>query len=221
MRIESEIAPCRFASLPFAEFTEALASKAPVPGGVGAAAFAGALGAALGGMVGSLTVGKKKYEAVEGEMRAILDRADHLRGELQGLADQDAEAFMPLTRAWALPQGTEEEKRKKEQIMEECLEAACTVPLEIMKRSGEMVTLLRELAEKGTPLAKSDAGVGLALCRGAIQGAALNVLINTKALANRSRAGEINRRVEALLEGPGKEAEEAYSVIWREIRGNG
>ena len=50
------------------EFVEVLSSKAPVPGGGGASALVGAVGTALGNMVGSLTVGKKKYADVEDEM---------------------------------------------------------------------------------------------------------------------------------------------------------
>ena len=84
-------------------FTEQLASPAAVPGGGGASALVGALGIALGDMVGELTVGKKKYADVEEEIRALMVRAQDLRVRLLACIAKDAEAFEPLSKAYGIP----------------------------------------------------------------------------------------------------------------------
>ena len=100
---------------------ESLASKAPAPGGGGAAALVGAAGVALGNMVGSLTVGKKKYAAVEADLRTLNARAKVLRRRLEALVQADAEAFMPLAAAYGLPKETPEQQAHKAAVLEQAL----------------------------------------------------------------------------------------------------
>ena len=107
------------------DFTEMLSSSKPVPGGGGACALCGAIGTALGHMVGSLTVGKKKYAAVEGEMEALMGKATDLQARLLTLMDRDAAAFEPLSVAYRMPKETESEKVEKDKVMEKCLKDAC------------------------------------------------------------------------------------------------
>ena len=95
------------------DFLDVLASKEPVPGGGGAAALVGAVGVALGHMVGALTVGKKKYADVQEDILALNARAEALRARLVELVEEDARAFEPLSRAYGLPASTEEEKARK------------------------------------------------------------------------------------------------------------
>ena len=116
------------------EFVDVLASKAPVPGGGGASALVGAIGMALGNMVGSLTVGKKKYADVEEEMWELKGKADALQKELLALIERDAEVFEPLSKAYGMPRETEEEKAEKARVMEIVLKDACSVPMEIMEK---------------------------------------------------------------------------------------
>ncbi|MCL1798001.1 MAG: cyclodeaminase/cyclohydrolase family protein [Eggerthellaceae bacterium] len=189
-----------FTDLTCEGFIEELASKAPVPGGGGAAALVGALGVALGNMVGSLTVGKEKYASVEAEIIALKTRADALQTELLGLVQQDAEVFEPLSRAYGLPKNTEEEKAEKQHVMEACLRECCEVPLSIMRACGEAIDLHVQFARIGTPLAISDVGCGVACCKAALQAASLNVFINTKAMQDRVYAHDINARAHALLD---------------------
>ena len=85
------------------KFLAELASSAPTPGGGGAAALCGALGIALGNMVGSLTLGKKKYADVQEDITALNSRAEALRADFAALIDADAEAFAPLSRAYSIP----------------------------------------------------------------------------------------------------------------------
>ena len=160
------------------EFLDALASKAPVPGGGGASALVGAVGVALGNMVGNLTVGKKKYADVEADIIALDQKAEALQARLTELVAADAEVFEPLSRAYGLPKETEEQRAYKAQVMEQVLDAACAVPMDIMRAVCEAIELHRDYARMGSAIAISDVGVGVAFCKAALQGASLNVFIN-------------------------------------------
>ena len=149
------------------EFLSQLASKAPAPGGGGAAALVGAAGAALGNMVGSLTTGKKKYAAVEADIQALNARAEALRHRLEALVQADAEAFAPLAAAYGLPKETPEQQAHKAAVLAEALDGACAVPLDIMEACCEGIRLAADYAAKGSVLAVSDAGCAALFCKAA------------------------------------------------------
>lgn len=178
------------------DFIEELSSKSPVPGGGGASAYVGALGMALGSMVGNLTVGKKKYKDVEADIIELLNRSEVIMNRLKALVKKDAEVFYPLSQAYGLPSSTEEEKKHKETVLQEALIEASMVPLEIAKNCLEAIHLHEEYAKKGTRIAISDIGVGVAFCKAALQGAKLNVLINTKIMKDL----ELKKRIETELQ---------------------
>ena len=182
------------------DFVLKLASNTPVPGGGGASALVGAIGMALGDMVGSLTLGKKKYADVQEDIERLKIQAGEIERELLSLIERDAEVFEPLSRAYGLPKETAEEQAYKAKIMEAALNEACSVPLSIMERCCEAIALIDEFAQKGTAIAISDAGCGAACCRAALTSASMNVFINTKAMTDRSYAEEINRKASAMLE---------------------
>lgn len=181
------------------DFVEVLASKAPVPGGGGAAAFVGAIGMALGNMVGSLTLGKAKYADVQDDIVEMKSQADALQARLLGLVEEDARVFEPLSRAYGMPKETDEEKAEKARVMEACLRECCDVPLAIMKACCEAIDLHAEFAQKGSAIAISDVGCGVICCKAALQAASLNVFINTKAMADRAYAEKINEEAKAML----------------------
>ena len=207
-----------FSTVPCNEFVEVLASKAPVPGGGGASALVGAIGTALGNMVGSLTVGKKKYADVEEEMYELKGKADALQKELLHLIERDAEVFEPLSKAYGMPRNTEEEKAEKARVMEIVLKDACSVPMEIMERCCEAIDLIEVFAEKGSTLAISDAGVGATFCKAALEGASLNVFINTKSMKHREYADELNKKADEMLSVYTKKAEEIYQGVAARLR---
>ena len=207
-----------FSTVPCNEFVEVLASKAPVPGGGGASALVGAIGTALGNMVGSLTVGKKKYADVEEEMYELKGKADAIQKELLHLIERDAEVFEPLSKAYCMPRNTEEEKAEKARVMEIVLKDACSVPMEIMERCCEAIDLIEVFAEKGSTLAISDAGVGATFCKAALEGASLNVFINTKSMKNREYADELNKKADEMLSVYTKKAEEIYQSVDARLR---
>ena len=202
-----------FAAQTCEAFILALSSKEPIPGGGGASALVGAVGTALGNMVGSLTLGKKKYADVQDAILALKSKADSLQKELLSLISKDAELFEPLSKAYGLPQNTEEEKAQKARIMEDALQTACTVPLAIMQKCCKAIQLHQEFAAKGTAIAISDVGVGVAFCKAALLGASLNVFINTKSMANRPYAEDINKQAKSLLDTYTRMADEIYASV--------
>ena len=177
-------------------FLAALASKAPTPGGGGAAALCGAVGVALGNMVGNLTLGKKKYAEVQGDIAALNAKAEALREDFLALIDADAEAFEPLSKAYGIPK----DEPARGEVMEAALLAAVQPPLEIMRKCVKALELIADYAHKGSVHAISDAGCAAAIPRAACEAAALNVLVNTKPMRDREKAGEINREANELLQ---------------------
>ena len=182
--------------LSLSDFTEKLSSKAAVPGGGGASALVGALGAALASMVGNLTVGKPKYAAVEEDVKALMLRAKAAEKKLLSLIEEDARAFEPLSRAYGIPK----DDPARESIMEKALYDASQPPLEMMRVCAEVTDVLSEMLNKGSVLAVSDVGVGAALAAAAMKGASLNVFINTGLMKNAATAEALNAEADALLD---------------------
>ena len=196
------------------EFVEVLASKASVPGGGGASALVGAVGMALGSMVGSLTVGKKKYADVEADIIAVMEKAAALQDELLHLVDEDAVAFEPLSKAYGIPK----DDPTRDQVMEDALRVATAVPMDIMRACAKAIELHDEFAEKGSVLAISDAGVGVAFCKSALMGASLNVFINTKSMADKAYAAEVEAEADELLKKYCAKADEIYGSVVARLR---
>ena len=201
------------------DYLELLSSKAPVPGGGGASALAGALGDSLGQMVVHLTLGKKRYAQAEQDMLNYERELKRLQQEFLMLADKDAEVFALLAECYRLPSSTEEEKAYKEKVMEERLVQASYVPLEIMEKAAEMLGILKELAEKGSVMAVSDVGVGVQFVRTAILGAVMNVYINTRSMKDRKRAEELNREAKRLTKEGTDAADRIYEKIVKQLQG--
>ena len=202
-----------FSNTPIDEFIEVLASKAAVPGGGGASALVGATGCALGNMVGSLTVGKKKYAAVEEEIKELQKKSNSLQKHLLILMERDALVFEPLSKAYGLPKNTEEEKAAKAVIMEKALKEACTVPMEIMEKCCEAIDVIEIFAKKGSVIAISDAGVGAACAKAALHGASLNVFINTKSMKDRVYAEDLNNKTLALVDETTEVCDKVYEQV--------
>jgi len=204
----------KFINKPCDEFVEVLSSKAAVPGGGGASALVGAVGIALGAMVGNLTTGKKKYADVEADIIELLEKAAALQKELLRLVDEDAVVFEPLSKAYAIPK----DDPTREQVMEDALKLACTVPLDIMRLCARAIELHEEFAEKGSVLALSDAGVGAIFCKSALQGASLNVYINTQSMTDRKYAGSIEAEADAIVGKYCVMADDVFNSVTGRIR---
>ena len=191
------------------KFVEVLASNEPAPGGGGAAALVGAIGTALGNMVGSLTVGKKKYADVEEEIIALKAKCDELQKQLLDQVEADEVNFVPLAKAYGIPK----DDPNRDTIMEEATMVACSTPVKIMELCCEAMEAIAVFAEKGSRLAVSDAGCGAVCVKAALQAASLNVFINTKTLKNREVAEEMNAKCLGMLDKYGKMADEIFETV--------
>ena len=203
---------------PIWQFINELSSDAPIPGGGGASGLVAACGMALGNMVLSLTTGKKKFEQYQDEIDDLIEKGNNLTEALLRGMDADAAAFIPLTMAYRMPKDTEEEQTKRDAVMEEALVTASEAPLHMMANIMEAMHLIHRIAEIGSRMAISDAGVGIQCCMAAMHGASLNVFINTKSMKNREVAEDMNRRADALI----KEAElvgnRTYELVLQAVR---
>lgn len=195
------------------DFVDVLASKSAVPGGGGAAALTGAIGIALGSMVCNLTIGKEKYAEHEESVKSILEKARSLEKDLIDMIDEDAECFLPLSKAYGLPSSTDEEKKIKSETMENALKKACEVPIKIVKVCYESIKLHEDLVDKGSRLAISDIGVGVQCLRAAILSGQLNVLININSIKDEKYVNEVRNEINSLVEEGVKICDEVYLKV--------
>jgi formiminotetrahydrofolate cyclodeaminase len=195
------------------QFLAELGSKAATPGGGGAAAVLGAVGAALSGMVAHLTIGKKKYAEVEADMRALLTRADALRGKLAEAIDADAHAFDIVMRAYGLPKQSEQEVAARNEAIQDALGAAIAAPMECARLCREAIDLAVEASAKGNAAVISDGGVAVLAAHAGLRSSALNVMVNLKLLTDRARASRLGEELDGLLDGAGELAERTYEDV--------
>lgn len=200
------------------DFIRELSSKSPVPGGGGASAYIGALGMALGSMVGNLTLGKKKYADVQDDILVLLNKSQETIDCLKLLVKRDAEVFLPLSQAYGLPQNSEEEKVVKEAELQRALYDATMVPLEIASQCLSAIELHEEYVKKGTRIAISDVGVGVAFCKAALQGAKLNVLINTKIMKDKELKDSIENQLWEIEEVGTAKADKVFQQVEELLR---
>lgn len=200
------------------EFIKVLSSKAAVPGGGGACAYVAAAGMALGAMVANLTTGKKKYAQYQEEIEELLSKTEQLSKELMTYMDKDAESFEPLSKAYGLPKDTKEQQKYKDVVMEKALKEASLTPVALLEKILEALKILERLSVVGSRLAISDVGAGVQLCKAALNGASLNVFINTKLMKDTETAEELNTRTDALLIEGNELADRIYEEVVDAIR---
>jgi len=202
-----------FEDMTLGEFNKVLSSKAPTPGGGGAAALAGALAVSLSGMVCALTLGKKKFAEFEDEVSAICNECETLRDQMLTLIEADATAFAPLAAAYSIPKDAPD----RNAVMEEALKAAAAVPMQIAEKAFKAIKIAGSLLGKSSNLAVSDIGCAAALGKAALQSAALNVKINTALMDDRQFADYLDTRLVELIEKGNALADETYKNVWERL----
>jgi methenyltetrahydrofolate cyclohydrolase len=200
-----------------AAFLDDLASERPTPGGGGAAAVCGAIGAALVSMVANLTIGKKNYEAVSEDLKAVNEKAERLRAELTHAIEEDVAAFDSVMGAYGLPRATDEEKTKRTLAIQAALKDATLAPLRAAKACFEVIRLSAAVAEKGNLNVISDAGVAVLAANAGLRSAALNVFTNAKAIKDREFAEKHLTEVNALLAQAAEMTEQVYQTVRAKI----
>ena len=196
------------------KFVEVLASDAPAPGGGGAAALVGAIGTALGNMVGSLTVGKKKYADVQDEILDLKAKCDALQKELLDQVEADDKGFVPLAKAYGIPK----DDPNRDAVLEDATVTACAVPMHIMELSCQAIEYIAVFAAKGSRLAVSDAGCAAVCCKAALQAASLNVFINTKLMTDKTHAAALDAQADALLSEYVPKADAVFAQVTKQLR---
>lgn len=198
-------------NLSLGDFTEALSSSAPTPGGGGAGAMCAALSVSLCSMAANLTIGKKKFAELAADHRRIIDECELLRKRALLIIDRDAELFKPLSELYSAPKDTE----GYDDALETATLFAAKAPMELLTLCRDAALLIEEMSEKCSKLLISDVGCAAALCNAAMSSAAMNVYVNTASLKNREKAREVNTAVAALL----SENSEKMSTIANSILG--
>ena len=198
-------------------FLDDLASERPAPGGGGAAAVCGAIGAALVSMVANLTIGKKNYETVWEDLEAVNAKAEALRAELTGAVEEDVVAFNSVMGAYGLPRATGEEKVNRAAAIQAALKDATLAPLRAVKACFEVIRLSAAVAEKGNLNVISDAGVAVLCANAGLRSAALNVFINAKAIKDRDFAEKQIAEVNALITQAAETTESVYRTVRTKI----
>jgi formiminotetrahydrofolate cyclodeaminase len=194
-------------------FLDQLASSAATPGGGSAAAIIGAMGAALVGMVCNLTIGKKKYAEVEGEMQDVLAKTEALREKLTGMIQDDVKAFDAVMGAYGMPKETDADKQARDKAIQVALKLATDVPLACAYAAREVIDLAAIASDKGNLNVISDAGVGVLAGYAALRSAALNVFTNARMITDKTFAEAKLQELNRLLAGAEAATEKAYGVV--------
>jgi len=179
-------------------FLDDLAAGTPAPGGGSAAAYAGAMGAALVAMVARLTIGKKSYQAVQPQMNEILKQAERLRAELTEAVQADSAAFEAVMAAFKLPKNTEKAESDRNTAIEEATKGAAQVPLKVSQNAVSVIALAERAAALGNLNAISDAASAAALARASLTAAGCNVRINVASLNDRAAGDAFLDQLQAL-----------------------
>ena len=198
---------------PVKEFLGELASASPAPGGGSVAALSGALGAALVSMVCNLTIGRKKYAAVEADMQGILAQSEALREQLTQLLEDDVAAFTQVAEAMKLPRDTEQQKAARTEQLQAALKHATAVPMRIAAACVHVIDLCKPVAEMGNVNAVSDAGVAVLAAEAGLRAAALNVMINLAWLDDATFVAEQDQQLRRLLEDKPRIKEDVYELV--------
>ena len=195
------------------QFLDALASSAPAPGGGSAAALSGALGAALVSMVCNLTLGKKKYAAVQEDISALLERSEALRHQLIDLLQADVQVYTGVSQAYRMPRKTPEEKAARSAAIQQALKSAAQVPMQVAEACAQVLDLCTPAAEIGNVNLVSDAGVAALMAEAGLRSAALNVIINVNAIKDETYGNALGDELELLLEGKPALKDQIYDLV--------
>ncbi|MGD2038087.1 MAG: cyclodeaminase/cyclohydrolase family protein [Desulfobacterales bacterium] len=184
--------------LSITEFLQQTASAEPLPGGGCTAALNAALAASLTEMVANLTIGRKKFQAVEEEMQKIAQAAGDLRKKMQNDIDKDAQAYQEVLAAFKLPKTTDDDKKKRSEVIQQAFKTAATVPLGVARDAVNIMNLTARAITNGNPNAVTDGAVAVLAARTAALAAAYNVKINLSAIKDTAFVVELTREIEDL-----------------------
>ena len=190
-------------------FSDDLSADSPVPGGGSAAAYAGAMGAALAAMVSRIA--SKKTDSPD--QARFIEEMDGLRADFLRLVDEDSAAYARVATALKLPRKTEEEKAARQERLQTSLIAASAVPLEVAKTSRRLLDACARGIESASPMMASDIGVGALMAEAALRGAALNVMINLASVRDPVQVKALSEDLDRALEGSEDERRRTIEIV--------
>jgi formiminotetrahydrofolate cyclodeaminase len=205
-------------NISISDFLERLSSDSPTPGGGSVAALAGALSCSLTSMVGNLTEGKKRYEESWEESKKIIEEAKKLKEDFLSLFYEDMEVFTKLMATFGLPRRTEDEKKKRDEAIQEATKKAIEVPLNVMEKSQLAAELALTMAKIGNLNAISDAGIAGEMALSACKSASFNVLINLNFLKDSSYSKNIGKKHKEILRAVESLNKEISSLVAGKIK---
>ena len=198
-------------STPIGDFLDALASKSPTPGGGSVAALSGAMAAALMSMVAEVTLPKKKYKVYEAELRDLAERSKRRILRFRELMQEDVKAFDAVIEAMRLPKDTPEQAKVREERLREALLGAADVPRRVGMEALEMLREMQGLHGKLYKFVVSDLAVAASMARAAVEGAAMNMIVNASSLKDEAIVEEAMAMV--------REAEGLAGSVFEAVKG--
>ncbi len=187
-------------SMSLTAFANETASESPAPGGGSIAAYVGALGVSLGTMVANLSAHKRGWDDRWEEFSDWAEKGQQYKDELLRLVDEDTRAFNKIMEAFGLPKKTEEEKKVRQQAIEDASKRAMEIPYKVMETAYNSIAVMRAMAENGNPNSVSDAGVGVLCAVTAVEGAYLNVKINAMGIHDKKFTADLLRKAEEIAQ---------------------
>ena len=195
------------------EYMDVLKTDAPAPGGGGVSGITAAQGISLTLMVLSLTLGKEKYKEYEEDNRKINEKCKEIYNELLEAADNDKEAFIKLSEAYKLPNGTEEQKAYKKKVIGDVSVGATEAPFRVMELAYDALVLTEKIVGKSNKMASSDLGVAAACLKSASLSAWLNVKINIPYLNDEKLKEKFSTEGIELIDKTEKLADDVYKRV--------
>ena len=202
-----------FAKQQIESFVQDLNSAKPMPGGGSAAAICGAMAAALAGMSAHMTVGKKKYAAVEDRMQEIIAEAGTLQAEMLDMAQEDADMYSQVLQAYKLPNTTTEEAEARKQAIEEASKTAVDSSLKVTGACVRIIKLAYTTVSEGNRMMVTDGSASALLARACQQVAAYNVRINLGGVKEKAARDEAERMLACHL----SEGEAILAIVLKEV----
>ncbi|OAT86526.1 cyclodeaminase/cyclohydrolase family protein [Desulfotomaculum copahuensis] len=198
---------------PYRKVVAVAASDAPTPGGGSVSALVGALGVAMTAMVGNLTVGKPKFADVEPQVKEITGAAYFIINKLEKMVSADIAAFGKFMEVYRLPKNTDEEKARREELMQKALKTATDTPVEIARTLLEALVITEKLSKIGNKMAISDAGVAAYICEAAVNAVLLSADINIPMVKDQDYVSKVLAEKASLVTEAKRLKEAAVAVV--------
>tara|TARA_Y100001968_G_scaffold149637_1_gene136854 strand:+ start:1428 stop:3131 length:1704 start_codon:yes stop_codon:yes gene_type:complete len=203
--------------LTLTNFLQETASESPAPGGGSISAYIGSLAAALTTMVANLSSHKRGWDEKWEEFSVLAEKSQEYIIHLEQLVDKDTDAFNQIIDCFRLSEKTEKEKEIKQDLIQKATLNAIEIPLQVMKKSLELMKLIQVLVEKGNPNSVSDVGVAALCARSAVLGAHLNVVINAKDYTNKTHRNNLLKEANMLKKNAIKQEHKIIEATLKKI----